>query len=84
MATFSFYIDQKCSIWQRGRFDIQAETYEQAKEFVIEKKLPDNIEWETLWHTIDTIDVRDNNEQPTFEIYSDDYAGKLVQSNKPL
>ena len=84
MATFSFYIDQKCSVWQRGRFDIQAETYEQAKEFVIQKKLPDNVEWETLWETLDDIEFNDNNGQPTMEIYSDDNAGELVQSNKPL
>jgi hypothetical protein len=85
MATFSFYIDQKCSVWQRGMFDIQAETYEQAKELAKNQKFDiDEISWETLWETLTDIEFDDNNGQPTMEIYSNDNAGELVITNERL
>ena len=95
MATFRFSIDQKCSVWQRGLFDIEAETYEQAKELAKNQIVIDEIKngsskkgylhhWTTLWETLNDFDLKDNDGQPTMEIYSDDNAGELVVSNKPL
>ena len=42
MQTFDFYRDQKCSVWTRTSFRIEAETYEQAVAKVLEMEENDD------------------------------------------
>ena len=75
MKTFDFYRDQKCSVWTRTSFRIEAETYEQAVAKVLEMEENDDYDevdtdYEVLYETTTelTPDVNDN--FSTTEIYS--------------
>ena len=82
---FEFAIDQKCTIWHRLSFDIEAETKEQAIEFLkqqIQKintsddilNLP-NIEQTTshyLYETVEDMTVEENNGSHIFELVDEE------------
>ena len=86
MKTFNFYKDQKQTIWYRGKFEIEAETYEEAiakvKEMEAEPTKYDEVDvrWEDLHETLEDISVKDNGGQPTVEIYSDDTNDLIYQN----
>ena len=52
MKTFEFLISEGCFT----KFDIEAETEEQAKEIFLTKGLPDDIDREILEYQIETIE----------------------------
>lgn len=87
MQTFDFYKDEKHTIWWRGKFEIEAETYEEAvakvKQMEAEPTLYDEVDvrWEDLPETLEDMSIVDNDGQATIEIYSHDNPGDLIYSN---
>ena len=83
---FNFYKDEKCTIWTRERFEIKAETYEQAVQMVkeMEKDLLKydgiQVSWEELPETLETLSVEDNNGLNTIEIVSED-TDEIIYEN---
>jgi hypothetical protein len=79
---FEFYIDQKVTSWYRTKFEIEADTEEEARQmsidFVKEGKA-EEIGWEELEGVITPMDVTDNDGFSTEEIYSED--GSMVYQN---
>ena len=90
MQTFDFYKDQKCSVWTRTSFRIQAETYEQAVAKVVEIEKNDNYDeigtdYEVLYDTLNDLTPNENYNFSTIEIYSRDSNNIIFengQSNK--
>ena len=85
--TFNFYKDEKCTIWQRGQFAIEAESYEQAVQMI--KDMEENndydsvdIRYEDLCETLEGLTPKENQYNPTLEIYSED-TDELVLTNDP-
>ena len=75
MKTFRFYVDEKSTIWNRGTFHIEAETYEEAVAKVKEIQTKDemfdtDITWEDQPETMGSMTVEENRGNPTLEIYS--------------
>ena len=87
MKTFNFYKDQKQTIWYRGKFEIEAETYEEAvakvKEMENDPRKYDEVDvrWDELYDTLEDMSVEDNGGQPTVEIYSDNDITDIIYQN---
>ena len=87
MKTFNFYKDEKCTIWYRGKFEIEAETYEEAvskvKEMEQDQMKYDEVDvrWDEIESTLEGLTPEDNQGFATIEIYSDDNAGDLIYTN---
>lgn len=81
MEEFNFYIDEKKTIWYRGFFTVEADTYEEAemfaKKFITDDTTPDNADWEQLTDSVDTFE-RDEFISSK-ELYDDD--GTLILNN---
>lgn len=79
MAQYDFYQDEKCIIWERTRFTIDAPTQEEAMAkaasmirsdiYFTEEECVRVIETEILFDTIEEISVEDNVGNATKEIY---------------
>ena len=85
--TFTFYKDEKCTIWTRGRFDIEAESYEQAVQMI--KDMEENndydsvdIRYEDMPETLEVLTPEENQYNPTIEIYCED-NNELILDNDP-
>lgn len=77
MKTFDFYRDEKCSVWTRSKFSIEAETYEQAVQKVLD--MEDNCDYDeadkqfdVLYETMDALTPDVNEDKPTIEVFSSD------------
>jgi hypothetical protein len=87
MQTFDFYRDEKQTIWVRTRFDIQAESYEQALEKIkeVEENQSESYEnadyWEFLEETLEEITPEENKGEATLEIHSED-TNELIYTNE--
>ena len=75
MKTFDFYRDEKCSVWTRFKFSVEAETYEQAVQKVLD--MEDNCDYdeagfqnEILYDTLDILTPDVNEGYPTIELFS--------------
>lgn len=73
---FEFYRDEKCTIWWRDWVEIEADSYDEAVNIITESiKNGDYIECgdsEPIYETYDVLDVKDNNNQSTIEIFDKD------------
>ena len=82
---FYFYFDEKCTIWTRTHFCVEAETYEEAQKLSLE--LIENGEYgnngssdyETLYETMREMTTSENGNNPTFEVYNDKH--ELIKHN---
>ena len=87
MKTFDFYRDEKQTIWIRTRFDIQAESYEEALEKIkeVEVDKSESYEnthyWEFLEETLEEITPEENKGEATIEIHSED-TDELIYTNE--
>jgi hypothetical protein len=84
METFEFYVDEKCTVWQRTTFEVEAENIAEAKKKAIKlfhkNDYGDNGECETIYDTMEFIDSpKDNGGEATMELYYDD---NLITDNK--
>lgn len=83
MALYPFYVDEKVTTWKRTRFDIEAESFEKAKEKA--KSFVESEEHIQMpWNDIDGIipeimTVEENGNQSTIEIFSED--GEQIYTN---
>lgn len=79
---FEFYIDQKVTSWYRTKFEIEADTEDEAWkksiEFVKEGKA-EEIGWDEVEGVVTPMDVTDNDGYSTEEIYYVD--GSMVYQN---
>ena len=86
MKTFNFYKDEKCTIWYRGEFEVEAESYEEAvakvKQMEDDPMLYDNVDvrWDLLHDTLEGLTPEDNDGQTTNEVYSAD-TSDLIYAN---
>ncbi len=85
MKTFDFYRDEKCSVWTRSKFSIDAETYEEAVQKVL--FMEDNCDYdevdsqfEVLYETMDALTPDVNEDKSTIELFSSD-TDKVIFSN---
>lgn len=74
MALYPFYVDEKVTTWKRTHFDIEADSYEEAKEKAKSFVEADNHEL-IPWEDVDGIIVekmttKENDGQSTMELYS--------------
>jgi hypothetical protein len=93
MKTFDFYRDEKCSVWTRSKFSVEAETYEQAVQKVLD--MEDNCDYdevdsqfEVLFETMDELTPDVNEDKSTIELFSSDtnaliFENGIVKNNFP-
>jgi len=82
LKEFIFNLDQKVTTWMRTEFTIEAETLTEAKELAIQFHLDgntDEIEWYEIEGCYEKVDLEDNFNDPTEEIF---FNGLMVYSNK--
>jgi hypothetical protein len=90
MATFDFYVDEKCTIWQRVFFEVEAETEEEAKKKAVKlfhRGEYDNgsSDCETIYDTMEHIvSPKDNGGEATLELYTNFGRDELLTDNKNL
>lgn len=83
MKSFRFFIDEKVTLWQRHKYEIVADNFEEAKS-IIEKSFDDQnftgyfedgsedtnyIETEELFDTLESVKLQDNQGSPTQELF---------------
>lgn len=85
MKTFDFFIDKKVTVWERNKYKVKADSFEEAleimkKEFEEEEYKEDiYLETETLFETKQPIKP---NEAPTKELYYEDsLLPQLIKTN---
>ena len=74
MALYPFYVDEKVTTWKRTHFDIEADSYEEAKEKAksfVEAENHELIPWEDVDGIIvEKMTTKENDGQSTMELYS--------------
>ena len=89
MQTFDFYRDQKCSVWERKNFRIEAETYEQALAKVLEMEENDDYDevdtdYEVLYETTTDLTPDVNENFSTTEIYSHHSSDIIFENGQSI
>jgi hypothetical protein len=87
MATFNFSLEEKVTIWKKTEFSVEAKTLEEAKKLAIKFHNEGNTEeigWETIDNTVERITLKENNFQPTEEIYTSSYDKIWDNANKEV
>lgn len=85
MKKFKFYQDVKVSVWQRQKFEIEAESYVEALKEVEKFKTEDVGAWivdyenETLFETEELLHPENNGGLHTIELYDENQ--KLLGTN---
>lgn len=92
MQNFRFYQDRKVTCWERTRFEVKAENYEEAVaivkswqgEDVLFFEDDENVvitDGETLYETAESLPIEGNQGQPTIEVFGE--QGEDIINNKP-
>ena len=86
MPQFRFYADQKCTVWDRLKFVIEADSEEAAIAEVKQRFEEDGLdsfegEWDKIEDTMENIRVEDNDGWATEEVYFDDRPHDVVIAN---
>jgi hypothetical protein len=82
---FYFYLDEKCTIWTRTHFCVEADTYEEAQKLSLElvetgeAGVFGSSDYETLYETMEGITPSENGNNPTFELYNNEH--ELIKHN---
>lgn len=91
MDTFNFYQDCKVTCWERTRFSIKANSYEEAKAIILSWKDKDvnsrigidkdivYSDYELNPETVEGLPPSENGNNPTMEIYGE--ADELLYDN---
>ena len=75
METFDFYMDCKVTCWERTRFSIKANSYEEAKSIILsweDKDVNSHIDYELNPETVEGLSPAENDNNPTMEIYGEE------------
>jgi hypothetical protein len=81
MATFKFYLDQKCTVWYRTDFEIEADSEQDAINKATEMYLSGDVSnhpWHDLTDTIEPMPKEDNSGEPTEELF---YNHNVIKTN---
>lgn len=73
METFDFYLDTKVTTWMRTKFEIEANSEEEAKKLAIEFHNQGNtgsIGWDEIMDTQEQMSVKENGGEPTEELFN--------------
>lgn len=92
MQEFRFYQDRKVTCWERTRFEVKGESYEEAVAIVKSWQGEDELcfednenviitDGETLYETTESLSVKDNQGQPTIEVFGEN--GENIIDNTP-
>ena len=92
MQNFRFYQDRKVTCWERTRFEVKAESYEEAVAIIKSWQGEDVLffeddekvvitDGETLYETAESLPIEDNQGQPTREVFGE--QGEDIINNKP-
>lgn len=86
METFSYYFDEKVTMWNRSHFTVDAENKEEADQMAKDYILEKDIDWEIditfseyLYDTSSNLPVEVNGGSPTLELFTDE--GELLYVN---
>ena len=90
MTRFDFYQDRKVTCWERTRFEVTAESYEEAVSIIQSWKGEDVLlfeddetiiitDGETLYETSESLSVEENAGSPTIEVF--DGQGREIADN---
>lgn len=82
MATYDFYLDTKVTTWMRTKFEIEANSEEEAKQKAIEFHKESNtssIGWDEIMDAQEYMSVGDNGGEPTEELFYQD--GNCIWDN---
>ena len=90
MGTFDFYQDRKVTCWERTRFSVNADSYEQALEIIKSWRGEDVLcfeddeqiritDGETLYETSEALSPIDNGGRSTIEVF--DNSGHKIIDN---
>ena len=80
--TFNFYVDHKVTTWYRTFFEIEAESLADARKLALEfhnQGNTSNIGWHEVMDTQEQMSVKDNDGEPTEELYYED--GECIWDN---
>ena len=83
METFDFSLDTKVTTWYRTKFEIEANSEEEAKQIAIDfvkSGETSDISWEQIDDTIEVMSVTENDGQPTGELFLEP-SQDLIWSN---
>lgn len=92
MSEHAFYIDQKMTVWERHKYLVEAESYEEAKRKMIEEFndlcIGENEgqgfqESEILFDTMENITPEENENQPTVELVNEHNKTILTNYDEP-
>jgi len=84
MKNFKLIADEKCTIWFRDFYIIEAENLEKAKEVLkesIKKNMKEPDYSETLYDTVEAISVEENQGNPTLEVFENDPMQDAIMTN---
>ena len=83
MKRYNLYIDTKQTVWTREYITVEAESEYEA----IKKCLNDQIEpydYDVLYSTFEPLDIEENDNQSTIEIYNKETKRCIYSNDKPL
>jgi hypothetical protein len=83
MATFKFNLDQKCTVWYRTDFDVEANSEQEAIEkatAMFSSGELDDYPWYGITDTIEPLFPSENEGQPTQELMFKDNTIETNQS----
>lgn len=84
MESYQFYLDTKVTTWYRTKFEIEADSIDEAKAAAIKIHKQGELDgepWEWIDGTIEVLSYEDNGNEPTEELYTAD--GELISDNIP-
>lgn len=73
MEKFQFFFDQKVTTWNRTHFEVEADSYKEAKKKAIDIVTSGEVceySWETIFETTKLMSKEENRGKPTEELYS--------------
>jgi hypothetical protein len=81
MESYQFYLDTKVTTWYRTKFEVEADSIDEAKAAAIKIHKQGELDgepWEQVDDTIENITPEENGNQPTEELY---YDGEIISQN---
>ena len=81
MESYQFYLDTKVTTWYRTKFEVEADSLDEAKEAAIKIHRLGELDgepWEQVDDTIENMTPEENGNQPTEELY---YDGEIISQN---
>lgn len=82
MGVFKLYKDCKVSVWQRYQYEVEADSLKEAVQQIL-SDAEDAHDFEELYDTETLMEPRDNNYEPTIEIYEKD-SDKFLWGNSGI